>query len=367
MNKLIIFPTKRQIQYLAEHNSTNEIVYVVLRDEEIFAEGAYRSIECVRKDDIPQINKLREMSFSVLCCHEEGIYWLRCYSGEKWNIGFDRSYLGYIEKDKIKVFFSENNINNTPFCYDKNRIPDYPVVAKPIVGFGSLGVKLLDSSEQAEAYINDFENLIERTPISSYQKKYFSDTRNICIFEKAVNGTFFRTPFVVVKKECLSFFPVKGISCSNKNQSDFRWSEFELDINDTMVNRNDMRLILNKLADIFALRDGVYVAEFIQGDDSSVYLLEFSPRQTSERIGHIVALSVGIDMEIQALEMFNNSNTALKIKKNADVIRLKLDCPIDDNRAIHGYELLESDKDSSLYEKNMRINYYKKEHNNEKV
>ena len=62
--------------------------------------------------------------------------------------------------------------------------------------------------------------------------------------------------------------------------------------------------LFDELIKVFQLLPGVYTAEFMVTKEGDVFLLEFSPRQTSSRISKIIELAMGIDLEIAAIDLF---------------------------------------------------------------
>lgn len=355
---LIVFPTTRQIEYIGKISLNDFKIYIVLQNQYDYSKNHYKNIVFIKKENTKDIEILKYKKLNVLCCHEEAIYWTRINRGNNWKLQFDELYFSILEKHHFKEFFKQKNIHLAKYTLNINNISDYPVIAKPTIGFGSIGVHLLSNKTMCKKYIENFNQMINNCGIYKYQKTYFSDKENKFMFEAQISGNFYRTPFIVQNGICKYVFPVRGISKSHKKTSDFNWIEFEYSLSQTF-NKIQMESIINTLIKDFSLTDGVYVAEFIEANDNKLYLLEFSPRQTSGRIAHIIFLATGIDIELEAISIFLQNKPVHDIQKNKQ-IRLRIEKSNNQFKPLKKYILIENNYECSVYNEKIACKYYEK-------
>lgn len=362
---LIVFPSESQIKFLGNYEpEISATVYIILQKESESSIKSNNKIIVLSKAASDKIEQLKERHMIVLCCHEEAIYWLHKNMSLLWQLQFAIHYLDLLEKKKFKDYLNCRQVHNTTYSLRPNDISSYPAIAKPSFGFGSVGVCMVKNQPEAEEYISNFQSMIQDSVISNYQNKYFPETTNHPIFEKALLGKFYRTPLVFENGKCKYAFPIQGISRPNKKYSEYHWEEFELNLNDTTINFKQIEEIINQLGIIFSLSNGIYVAEFIQENNGTVSLLEFSPRQTSDRISHMVYLSTGIDLEIETLLMFLQNEAMVKpiSIKNARIVRMRLESTTNFLPPLPAeYRLIETEPCKSLYENKIQLKYYIKD------
>lgn len=335
--KLIIFPTKKQLEYLVKKNSTDNF-YVIVRDKDAVDES--NIIRVINGEE-----KLLGNNVDVLCCHEEGMYWLRTHGNANWNNIFLPNMVNLVTKKSFKECLIKNGIKSASFCEDEAQIQEYPIIAKPIVGFGSIGVKRIDSENELKLYLSETSMEEMQSRIKPYKDKYFQDMENTIIFEEFIPGDFYRTPFVVYDNEIRYIFPVKGNKTTYRRNSDFHWTDFEYGVNERNI-ASYLKGILENLKDLFKLQSGVYVAEFIVNEDNEVYLLEFSPRQTSDRIARIIQLASGIDLEQLAIDLFLGEKIQ-EISLNR-TIRMQI-LRSEDTKVEGNYLFIEKKEEGSVY------------------
>lgn len=293
-NILVVFPTKKQIEYIQEYYPGYK--YYVISHNKFEDNAMFVYISEDKKLNIPDDVK-------VLCCHEEGIYWLKCNIKKSWELQFSNKLFSIILKNNFKEYLSSIGVKNTLFWENENKIEEYPIVIKPIIGFGSIGVKKINNEMELKKVVegNDLEKFL--SSIAPYKNKYFPSETNRFIFEKYISGKFFRVPFVMEYGQIKYIFPIKGNETTYKKNSDFHWTEFELGkVDNTVI--EEMKKILTELTCKLRMTEGVFVAEFIVDNKDNVFLLEMSPRQTSSRICKMVEYYSGIDLELLAIDLF---------------------------------------------------------------
>ena len=108
---IIVFPTKKQMDYLKQQKMEN--LSVVLQSDELEDVTLLKYVNCIVKDkDGGNLNILRKKRANVLCCHEEALYWVSINGSKQWNYQFDRMYFDLLAKDRFKDYLSYNGINN---------------------------------------------------------------------------------------------------------------------------------------------------------------------------------------------------------------------------------------------------------------
>lgn len=355
---LIVFPSLKQISYLNTIQLNDFKIYIILQNSYNYSENHCTNIVFVKKDDMTYVEILKNKKLAVLCCHEEAIYWLRIHKSYNWELQFNELYLSLLEKHHFKEFVQQKNVSIAKYTLNIEEIDNYPIIAKPTIGFGSIGVQTLNNRLMCEEYIKNFNQMIDTSGIHKYQEIYFLDKSNTFIFETPINGEFYRTPFIVESGVCKYVFPVRGISKLLKKASDYHWVEFEYNLSEP-VNKVGMESIVKVLIKEFSLADGTYVAEFIQNSNKELYLLEFSPRQTSERIGHVIFLATGIDIELETLSMFLKEQSFQNILENKQ-IRLRIERSNTRFKPLKQYTLIEENCEYSVYDDKILCKYYEK-------
>lgn len=302
MLKILVFPGKNQLEKIIENGVKKHKLVIITRNS-LSVKNSDKTFMTVHPKDYEIIHSLRSKDAELLCCHEEGIYWLRNNNSPLWKIGFDENYLNLLEKRKFKNFLISNKINTAELT---ETFDEFPVVAKPNIGFGSMGIMKITCNEEMEKYKSGFNDMINESGIKKYLSEYFKHTDNTSLFERYISGDFYRTPFIVKNTKSVSVFPVRGVCTRKENNSDFHWIDFEYNPGMPEVTEQTKE-VADRLCKLFSLRDGSYVMEFIIGSDNKLYLLEFSPRQTSERISHLIELATGISVENMAYELFEKN------------------------------------------------------------
>lgn len=314
-NILLIFPTKKQLNYFRRYYS--ECVYYVVSHDKIENDEIFIYILDNDNFNIPD-------NVKVFCCHEEGIYWLKCNIKKSWELQFSFKLFSVILKDDFKKYLSSIGIKNSLFWYNKNQITQYPVVIKPIIGFGSIGVKIINNEMELGRVVHN-ENLKSLlTSITPYKNKYFLREKNGFIFEQYISGDFFRVPFVLKDGNVKYIFPIKGNETTYRNNSDFHWTEFELGPISKLV-YDSMKDLLTKLTRELKMTAGVFIAEFLVDEQDDVFLLEMSPRQPSSRICKMIEYYSGIDLELLAIDLFFSiDNIPLSLCENKRNIIMRI-------------------------------------------
>lgn len=356
---LIIFPSEKQLVNLMSDFYKKFKIYVVLQKNSIKNENKYTNIIYISNNDEKAIELLQNIQLDVLCCHEEAIFWIKLHNSDNWNLQFNDLYLNLLEKHKFKKKV-KNKIPISKYSLNYSELNNFPVIAKPSIGFGSIGVQYLSDYAECKTYKDNFYNMIKQSGIYPYQEKYFSEVNNICLFEEYLEGDFYRTPFIIRQGKCKYLFPILGITKLKKSISDYHWNEFEYSYSNS-ANRKKMINIIEILVDEFSLLDGFYVAEFIQKENNDVILLEFSPRKTSERIGHIIYLATGIDVEVEALNCFFDRHVKQEIIKNK-CIRLRIERNKNYFLPLNDYRLIEEQEEYSVYNDKINSRYYIKKY-----
>lgn len=359
-NALIIFLTEYQLEYLLKADICYKTIYVIMRNDQFKQVNIMnKQITILSKEiDKNSLINLLGQEVDVLCCHEEGLYWLKQKGCMQWNYQFSNNIFNILVKHKFKDFLTINNINNAQYYTNAEHIETYPIIAKPAIGFGSICVKYLKDKVSLDAYLHEYQKAIYNSGIRIYQDKYFPYDENICILENYVSGSFYRTAFIVSDDKTKWIFPVRGKNTTQKESSDFHWTDFEYGENERLVSLK-LRPILEKLIPIFQLKNGVYVAEFIITDSEEIFLLEFSPRQISDRIAKIIQLSSGIDIEKCVIDIFLNK-ISIDIDTNNKDIRLRIERDNSDIPVPDDYVIVEENEEKSVYGDKIKSVYYEK-------
>ena len=353
---IVVFPTEKQLCYLIQQKIEN--LNVVLWSDELGDAVLSKRINCIVKDkDGGKLDILRERKANVLCCHEEALYWAGINDNKRWSYQFNRGYFDLLKKDRFKDYVSYNEIKNAKYKSESGSGIKYPVIAKPVIGFGGIGVKSLKNIKEAKEYIEGYDFMIKNSIIKKYQDMYFPNEDNKCIFEEKIEGDFYRTPFIVDHRNRKWIFPIKGINVSPQRFSDYHWVGFEY-----LSHEMDIALkaepLFDDLVRVFQLLPGVYTAEFIVSKEGEIFLLEFSPRQTSGRISRIIEFAAGIDLVIVAVDLFLGRDMG-KMKINRQIcLRIGNDESLCNKR---GWNHINSDgQGKNIYGNRVFCHYYEK-------
>lgn len=357
---LIVFPQGKQLEYIAQIVDEQMVIYIVLQNtipEHAWLKKTnfvYVDKECSKNE----ICKIIPSKVRVLCCHEEALYWLKNKGQENWNYSFDNIIFKHLTKVDFKKYIKENGITIANIFFKKEDINNFPVILKPSIGFGSIGVKKINNMEELEFYEKNYNNEINRSRIAQYANKYFEFEDNSYIFETFISGDFYRVPFLVCDGKIRNVFPVRGISKTIKEISDFHWTEFEYGENERILAKR-MKNLLQSVIELYKAYNGSFIAEIMIDNNGNLYLLEFSPRQTSSRISKLIYYATGVDLEQGAIDIIfskksfvslHNKNVKLLIHRGKKI-----------NEDIMGYRLIEKEVDHSVFNDDINILYYEKE------
>ena len=280
--RLVIFPSKKQIELLQKSDLLNAGDYIVVRANALSPRcGA----TVINADDIGRIAGLSNKRLAVLCCDEEALYWAKVYQGEEWTFSYSKKCFSCLTKLSFKKFISSLGIQTAELLSEISETTVFPIVAKPTIGFASIGVKTISSYADYLRYHNEFKREIDSV-VQKYVSLYFCQDKNFPIFEEYIVGDFFRTPIIIHRDYSIDVFPVRGITTEESTFSDYHWVDFYYNDPSHKL-KNEMVNLISFLSSALDVMAGVYVAEFIH-NDRGLYLLEFSPRQTSEQISKII-------------------------------------------------------------------------------
>ena len=362
---LIIFPSPEQISllcYLQAHGDYE--IYAVLHGKDDMPEGQEGRVKFICCDDSDSIRCLQESSVQVLCCHEEAVFWAGKYRSESWSFRFGTEYFTLLEKNAFKAFCERHAIPSARYTLSTEDISDFPVIAKPSIGFGSICVHNIRCISDAESYAENFDAMIRASGIYSYQDEYFADKINIPVFEEVILGKFYRTPFIVEGRKSIRIFPVRGITKRERCSTDFNWIEFGYSPEDSARAAKLTKGLHDSLASALSLEDGVYISEFILTDDERPVLLEFSPRQPSSRISRVVYFAEGIDLEHEAVMYFLRTprkGSSRKFRGVSSDIRLRLQSSGIRFPELKGYEEIQGTAEVSVHRENIQCKYFRKQ------
>ena len=359
--RLIIFPSSRQISLLCAISLQEDAsIYVVLHSKDELHDVPENRIIFVCCDDLAGVSSLRNNDMSVLCCHEEAVFWAGKYKGNGWEFSFDREYFGLLEKHIFKSFAQRHGIPSGRYMLGTEEITKFPVIAKPSIGFGSICVRNIECMSEAENYVQNFDAAVRASAIYSYQAKYFDGRKNIPVFEDVIDGRFYRTPFIAEGMKCKRLFPSLGITKRKKDSTDFNWIEFEYSSEDAVNTAEKIINLHNVLIEAFGLKDGVYISEFILSGSNEPVLLEFSPRQPSSRINRMIYFSEGIDLEQEAILYFFDKEHHRQDKERSHDVRLRLQGSGVSFPELTGYESVHDISEVSVHREKIQCKYFRK-------
>ena len=350
-NKLIVFPQGKQLTYLLSKKS-DENIYVVSQAEAEKSEGLIFIDKEISKEELKTI---LPANVDVLCCHEEALYWVKSKGLDEWKYPFDRGVFTQLTKASFKKYILENGIKTAPVIESSERDICFPIVAKPAIGFGSIGVKKIDNEQELEEYKTDYGNFVANSSITEYSNKYFYGEENPYVLEKYISGDFYRIPFIVDDGIVKKAFPIRGIETTHRDNSDYHWTSFEYG-----TSEKDFALmvvdVLQSLVDLYRAHKGSFVAE-VMANNTGIYVLEFSPRQTSSRISKLISLATGIDLELSAIDLFYDEKVSLP--KTEKDIRMYI--KRGNYEDITGFKMLALEDEFSVYNDSIKVFYYEKE------
>lgn len=355
-NKLIVDPNRCLLEHindLIEKSNYHENIYIKLLSEDF----DIQSNKCIKKID--NIEKLKTEKIDVLCCSEEAIYWLVNNYSKNWILRFNPSYLSLVEKINFKNYAIDQNLPICKFWLDKKNITVFPVIAKPSVGFASIGVDKLNNYSSCEEYEKNFHINIKNSVIEHYRLKYFPEIKNNIIFEEEIVGNFFRTSFIVKDNHIFDVYPIQGLSQSKSAKRQYSWVEFEY-TPANYLNNKKLTSFITKLIECFLLKDGVYIVEYITTESGDIKLLEFSPRITSQRLIDLIKYATNIDLNYVMLCCFLNFPFSLNSKKDFTV-RLQIGRKGENLLPPSDYSNLTTNKQISAHKDLIDCKYYIKE------
>lgn len=315
MKYIIIFPNKNQLKIIDkyEENIKNNILVVPNKvspknEETIFERGKIKN----------------EKDIKVLCCHEEGIYWLKNNVEPNMQLAFDKECFGMTNKWSTYEIFKQRDI---PCVYKTNnieKIKKYPIVAKPNIGFGSIGVKKIDNSEELKEYLEQFDTMMEESVVAEDKEKFFKSERNFPVFEECIeNGQFFSVPFVVDENKEIKIYPVMGTRKENTAVSNYKWATFlyrKNTLDEIMLEK--IKKVVSQIANQWIKDASVNLVEMIYDNEEKDFkVLEFSPRVVGGRIAKMIEYALGINLDEISMDLFFKGNEiCIKEKYNKTTI-----------------------------------------------
>lgn len=167
MLKIIVFPSESQALKIIENIISGDEIVIISRKQ---IRKEHKNVLFIKPEDEEVIKELKTRKARLLCCHEEGIYWLRVNYSHLWEIGFKADYMNILTKRKFKEFLLDNNFITAE---TRKLDTDYPVIVKPDIGFGSVGIKLLNTPDELIEYAYKFQEMIGKSVLSKYHGLYF--------------------------------------------------------------------------------------------------------------------------------------------------------------------------------------------------
>lgn len=354
---LLIFPTENQLDYIQSLNEYGSNIYVISKNSN-YGNVNQNNNKITIFQESDNIDTISNLNVYALCCNEEALYWARKRGDSKWIYPFSSEIFELLTKYSMKKFLTKKYIRVAQYSKNQTFFKEYPIIAKPTIGFASIGVKFIKNRCDLMKYLQDYKKSIQTSNIAKYKDMYFPDEDNFCFFEEYIEGKFYRTPFIVIDNEAKYIFPIQGKKITSQPNSDFHWTEFEYGKNE-MSAVAKIEPVLHRLISIFQLKNGVFVAEFLITDSGEVVLLELSPRQTSSRIAKMIYYSTGLDLEKTAIDIFLGRQdvvieTSINVKLSILTNNKRFNPPAN-------YSLVDTWEDSNLYGEYTKSFFMKRE------
>lgn len=285
MKHIIIFPNKNQLKILEKYK---EDVLVIPRN-------------------ISNEKMTFEKQMKVLCCHEEGIYWLKNNFQADMKLTFDEKCFEMTNKWNTYEIFKQGEIPCVYKTQRKEEIKKFPIVAKPNIGFGSIGVKKINNLEELEEYLEQFDTMMEKSVVAEDKEKFFKEEINFPIFEECIeNGQFFSVPFIVDKNKEIKIYPVMGVRKENTEVSNYKWATFLYGKNSLdEIQLRKIKKVVSKIANNWIKEPSVNLVEMIYDNEEKEFkVLEFSPRVVGGRIAKMIEYALGINLDEISMDLF---------------------------------------------------------------
>ncbi len=319
---VFIFPTKKQLKYL---DTMNKVTYVFLKSNNA---KDYKNIKVLNEEDINNC--------TAVACSEEAVYFLaNLYKFGKRNISLQFTDECFLLIRKQEAY--ENFVAHGISCVNKSVEPVYnfPFVAKPNFGFGSIMVKQIADDEDLVAYKNIFSEQMQNSAVEYYQEKYFKDIGNYIVYEEDCSDyDFYSVPFIFDKlSDTVEEFPILGLNkFKNLQYSDYYWSSFLYNPSQLSSRlKTKIHSLLIRLATSFCLASMVCMAELLVNEvTGDVKLVEFSPRRPGGKLSQLIYMSTGVDLELVAIDLIFCGKSKIVINNNVPVV-LKIDFKLGKN------------------------------------
>ena len=285
MKHIIIFPNKSQLKILEKYKEDKLIIPRNIGNEKI----------------------IFEKDMKVLCCHEEGIYWLKNNLQSDMKLTFDEQCFEMTNKWNTYEIFKKGEIPCVYKTQKEDEIKQFPIVVKPNIGFGSIGVKKINNSEELKKYIEQFDTMMEQSVVADDKEKFFKTERNFPVFEECIeNGQFFSVPFIVDENKEIKIYPVMGVRKENTAVSNYKWATFLYGKNTLdEINLQKIKKIVSKIADNWIKEPSVNLVEMIYDNEEKEFkVLEFSPRVVGGRIAKMIEYALGINLDEISMDLF---------------------------------------------------------------
>ena len=331
-----------------------------------------KNLLIINRNDFTPVNYDTDEPMRILCCHEEGIYWLKNNFNNKMQLLFNKECLDMTNKWNAYLIFKQNNIPTVKKTKQALNILKFPTIVKPNIGFGSIGVKKINTPKELETYINNFDAIVNESVIAEDKKKFFKNENNFPIYEECIeNGQFFSVPFIVDQNKKVSFYPVMGIRKENTSMSNYKWSTFLYgkDIIEQNI-REKIGKIINDIAQKWISQPSVNLVEMIYDiTNDKMNVLEFSPRLVGGRIAKMIKYALGINLEKISIASFLEIKDQNLNEDSNEEILLDI-CDVDltgsesisySNEELKKYELIDVEEAKSTIGSNtVRYKMYKK-------
>ena len=253
----------------------------------------YVDVSIVEKDKVLERAEELEIDGIMSFACDPGVV-TAAYVAEKMGLPFAGSYEAVSilqNKGKFRKFLAENDFN-VPVSKSYKDAADvtdddissfnWPVIVKPTDSAGSKGVTKVDKKEDLEKAIevalqcslgHEFiiEDFLE-------QKGFSSDCDCFSVDGKMVFYGFNDQRFDERAKNPYTPSAYSWPSTMGKNAQE------------------ELKLELQRLADLLGLKNGVYNVETRECTNGKAYIMEFSPRGGGNRLSEMVKIGTGIDM-----------------------------------------------------------------------